>query len=142
MLYLLDTNVVSEARKRPHRRDRLFDEWMRSVDAVDTYLSVITVGEVTAGVLSKERKDPAAGAVLRSWLRDDLLPAWNGRILPVDQRVAQREAELQVPDPKPKADALIAATAAVHGMALATRNVADFAGTGVRIVNPWDPSTH
>ena len=142
MLYLLDTNVVSEARKKPHRRDPRFDAWMRSVDAVDTYLSVITVGEVTAGVLSKERKDPAAGAVLRSWLRDELLPGWNGRILPVDQMVAQREAELQVPDPKPEADALIAATALVHGMALATRNIADFAETGVRIVNPWDPSTH
>lgn len=142
MLYLLDTNVVSEARNKPHRRDPLFDAWMRSVDAVDTYLSVITVGEVTAGVLSKERKDPAAGAVLRSWLRDELLPGWNGRILPVDQMVAQREAELQVPDPKPEADALIAATALVHGMALATRNIADFAENGVRIVNPWDPSAH
>lgn len=138
--YLLDTNVISEARKPAHRRDPRFDEWMRSVPAHDTYLSVIVVGEVTAGVLAMERKDPDQGARLRGWLQDELLPVFAGRILPVTLEIADREARLQVPDPKPKADALIAATALVDNLTVATRNTADFEATGVSLVNPWDPA--
>ncbi|GAA1870123.1 type II toxin-antitoxin system VapC family toxin [Myceligenerans crystallogenes] len=141
-LYLLDTNVISELRKKPHRRDDRFNTWLQSVTGHDTYLSVITVGELTAGVLAMERKDPAQGALLRSWLEDEVLPDFTGRILPVTREIAEREARLQVPDPRPKADALIAATALTHNMTMVTRNTADFSGTGTDLVNPWDAATH
>lgn len=136
--YLLDTNVVSEARKPPRRRDPRFDAWLQSVSVHDSYLSVIVVGEVTAGVLAVERRDPTQGVRLRAWLQDELLPGFIGRILPVTMAIADREAHLQVPDPKPKADALIAATALVHNLTVATRNTADFEATGANLVNPWD----
>jgi len=84
-----------------------------------------------------ERRDPAQGAILRSWLDDHVLPAFADRVLPVDVVVAQRCASLHVPDPRSDRDALIAATAMVHGMTVVTRNVADFEPTGVRILNPW-----
>jgi predicted nucleic acid-binding protein len=85
-----------------------------------------------------ERRDAIQGAILRAWLRDQLLPAFAGRILPVDTAVALRAAQLQVPDPHPVQDGLIAATALVHGMTVVTRNVADFAPTGVALLNPWN----
>ena len=83
-----------------------------------------------------ERKDPQQGVVLRAWLTQ-VLPAFDGRILPVDTAVAQRSAQLSVPNPRPFHDGLIAATALVHGMTVVTRNVADFASTGVSLLNPW-----
>ena len=90
------------------------------------------------GVLQIERRDAAQGAVLRAWLDQQVLPGFSGRILPVDTAVALRCARLHVPDPRSERDALIAATALVHRMAIVTRNVADFAPTGVAIFNPWD----
>jgi len=89
------------------------------------------------GVLAMERRDPRQGAALRSWLNDRVLPAFERRILPIDVPVALRCAGLHEPDRRPERDALIAATALVHGMIVATRNVADFAPTGVRTVDPW-----
>ncbi len=77
---------------------------------------------------------------LRSWLEQHVLPEFSGRTLPIDTAVAQRCARLHVPDKRGERDALIAATALVHGMAVVTRNVADFKPTGVAIVNPWEPS--
>jgi predicted nucleic acid-binding protein len=88
--------------------------------------------------LLSERKDPPRGAVFRAWLNGQVLPAFEGRILPVDTAVAQRGAQLSVPDSRPLHDGLIAATALVHGMTVVTRNVADFEPTGVRLLNPWD----
>ena len=75
--------------------------------------------------------------MLRSWLSDRVLPAFADRVLPIDTDVARRCAALHVPDPQTERDALIAATALVHGMTVATRNVADFAATGVPVINPW-----
>lgn len=137
-MYLLDTNVVSELRKvRAGKADPHVALWADSVDAADLYLSVITLQELEIGVLLAERRDPTQGAVLRAWLNSHVLPAFAGRILTVDTAVAQRSAQLHVPDPRPVRDGLIAATALVHGMTVVTRNGTDFEPTGVQILNPW-----
>jgi predicted nucleic acid-binding protein len=138
-MFILDTNVISELRKvRLGRADANVVRWADSVEAVDLYISTITVQELEIGVLLAERRDPPQGAVLRTWLDQHVLPAFNGRILPVDTAVAQRSARLHVPDPRPLRDGLIAATALVHGMTVVTRNVSDFEPCGVAWLNPWD----
>ncbi|OHX36656.1 VapC toxin family PIN domain ribonuclease [Methylomonas sp. LWB] len=138
-MYVLDTNVVSELRKvRIGKADANVAAWADSVDAADLFLSVITVMELEFGVLSIERKDAGQGAVLRAWLEQQVLPEFSERTLPINTAVALRCAKLHVPDKRSERDALIAATALVHGMALVTRNVADFQATGVTILNPWE----
>jgi len=141
MMYVLDANVLSELRKvRLGKADANVAAWTESVDAADLFVSVITIMELELGVLSIERKDASQGAMLRAWLEQHVLPEFSGRTLPVDTAVAQRCARLHIPDKRCERDALIAATALVHGMAVVTRNVADFQPTRVTIVNPWEPS--
>jgi len=138
-MFVLDTNVVSELRKvRLGKADTNVTAWTGSVDASDLFVSAITIMELELGVLSIERKDATQGALLRAWLEQHVLPEFSGRTLPVDTAVAQRCARLHVPDKRSERDALIAATALVHGMTVVTRNVADFKPTGVLTVNPWD----
>ncbi|MGE4409613.1 MAG: type II toxin-antitoxin system VapC family toxin [Sphingobium sp.] len=138
MMYLLDTNVVSELRKvRLGKADPHVAAWADGVDASDLFVSAITILELEQGVLSLERKDPGQGAVLRSWLNHHVLPEFSSRTLPVDTAVALRCARLHVPDKRGERDALIAATAIVHGMTVVTRNAVDFQPTGVTILNPW-----
>ena len=138
MSYLLDTNVVSELRKTRTRRANLnVVAWARGVPTSGMFLSAISVLEIETGVLLAERRDPLQGAALRSWLDLSVLPTFARRILPVDTEVALRCARLHVPETRPDRDALIAATALVHGMTIVTRNVSDFAPTGVAIVDPW-----
>ena len=140
-MFLLDTNVVSELRKiRLGKADASVAAWADSLESTDLYLSVITVQELETSVLLAERRDPVQGAVLRAWLNDQVLPTFAGRILPVDTAVALRSARLHVPNQRPVLDALIAATALVHGMTVATRDVADFEQTGARKINPWTAS--
>ncbi len=137
-MYLLDTNVVSELRKvRQGKADVHVAKWADSVNAGDLYLSVITLQELEIGVLLIERRDPAQGALLRTWLNKYVLPAFENRILPVDTAVVLRGAQLHIPDPRPVRDGLIAATALVHKMTVVTRNVADFVPSGIAILNPW-----
>ena len=137
-MYLLDTNVVSELRKvRAGKADPNVARWADSVDASQLYLSVISVQELELGVLLVERRDAVQGAMLRNWLKDQVLQAFTGRILPVDTRVALRSARMHVPDPHPVRDGLIAATALVHGMTIVTRHVDDFIRTGGMVLNPW-----
>ena len=139
MMYVLDTNVVSELRKvRLGKADAHVAAWAESVDAAGLFVSAITIMELELGVLSIERKDSAQGAMLRAWLQQHVLPEFAERVLPVDTVVAQRCARLHVPDRCDERDALIAATALVHGMTVVTRNVADFEPTGVKILNPWE----
>ena len=138
-MYLLDTHVVSELRKiRLGKADRHVAKWADSLDAADLYISVITVQELEVGVLLAERRDPSQGAVLRAWLNDHVLPAFDDRILSVDVAVVKQSARLHVPDPRPVRDGLIAATALIHGMTVVTRNVVDFEPMGVVLINPWD----
>jgi predicted nucleic acid-binding protein len=138
-MFILDTNVVSELRKiRLRKADPHVEQWADNVDAGILYLSAITVLELEMGVLLLERKDPRQGAMLRTWLDTRVLPEFNGRIFSVDTAVAQRCARLHVPDPRAERDALIAATALVHGMTVVTRNLADFEATGVPLLNPWN----
>jgi predicted nucleic acid-binding protein len=139
-MYLLDTNVVSELRKaQSGRADRQVKAWADSVAASSLFLSAISILELETGVLLVERRDPQQGAMLRAWLDHRVLPAFAGRVLAVDTAVAQCCAKLHVPDPRAERDALIAATAIVHGMMLVTRNVDDFKPTGTAILNPWRP---
>ena len=140
MMYVLDTNVVSELRKvRAGKANPNVAAWAESVDAADLFVSVVTVMELELGILSIERKDATQGAVLRAWLEQQVLPEFSERTLPIDTAVAQRCARLHVPDKRGERDALIAATALVHGMAVVTRNVDDFQPTGVALLNPWEP---
>jgi predicted nucleic acid-binding protein len=103
------------------------------------FLSSVCILEMELGTLLMERRDAVQGAILRAWLEDFVLPCYTGRILAVDIPVALRGAALQAPGPRSYRDALIAATALVHGMTVVTRNVKDFKGTGVSILDPWQP---
>jgi len=137
-MFLLDTNVISELR-RPDKADRTVVSWAGAIPAASVFLSAISILEIELGALLVARRDAARGAVLRSWIDDQLLPRFEARILAVDTAVAQRCARLHGPDPRAERDALIAATAMVHGLTVVTRNVADFEPTGVALLNPWLP---
>jgi toxin FitB len=140
MMYVLDTNVVSELRKvNSGKADANVAAWAKSVDAADLYLSVITVQELEIGVQLLELRDLTQGKMFRTWLNEYVLPSFAGRILPIDTAVAQRSASLHVPHPRPFRDGLIAATALVHKMMVVTRNVSDFEPSRVRVLNPWNP---
>jgi len=140
-MFVLDTNVVSELRKaRQGKADANVVAWSQSVDAAELFVSAITIMELELGVLAIERKDAAQGALLRAWLEQHVLPEFVDRTLPVDTAVAQRCARLHVPNKRGERDALIAATALVHGMTLATRDIRDFQPTGVDLLNPWEVS--
>lgn len=137
-MYLLDTNALSELRKRRSGKiDAAVEAWASSVDQSELHLSVITVMEIELGIALLERRDPHQAGVLRLWLHDKVMPAFTGRILPVDTTIALRCARLHVPDTKSERDAWIAATGLVHDLTIVTRNVADFAGTGSILLDPW-----
>ncbi|HVV39547.1 MAG: type II toxin-antitoxin system VapC family toxin [Afipia sp.] len=138
MNYLLDTNVVSELRKiGDGKADARVAAWVDTEDAESFFISAITILELERGVLGIQRRDAAQGARLRAWLDNHVRPEFAGRILPIDDQIAMRCAHLHIPDRRNEVDALIAATALVHGLTVATRNVRDFEGTGVVVVNPW-----
>lgn len=139
MSLLLDTNVISELRKvRSGKAHPHVAAWAASLRDGDTWLSAITIEELEHGVLLAERQDATRGAVLRTWLEAHVLPVFADRIVPVDTAVARRAAALHVPDPAPVRDALIAATALVHGFVVASRNRRDFERfAGLVVVDPW-----
>ncbi len=137
-MFILDTNVISELRKaKSGKADSKVMAWAAAMNADLLFLSAITILELEMGVLQVERKDPLQGNLLRSWLDNQVLTAFDGKILVVDAAVAQRCARLHVPDRSSERDALIAATALVHGMTIVTRNVSDFETSGVDLINPW-----
>lgn len=142
MSYLLDTNVISELRKSEQRADAAVRSWAASRATLDLYLSAITVLEISIGIGRLARRDPVQGTRLQIWLDEELLDLFAGRILPVDVPLVRRAARLHIPDPRPERDALIAATAAVHGLTVVTRNVKDFASLDVAILNPWGYDGH
>lgn len=137
-MYLLDTNVISELRKaRAGKADRNVAAWAAPVPLTQLFVSVVTIHELEMGVLLAERRDPQQGRLLRAWLDGRVVAGFGTRILAVDTAIVRRSARLHVPDPRPFRDALIAATALVHGMTVVTRNITDFEPTGVPLVNPW-----
>ena len=140
-MFLLDTNVISELRKAGDgKADANVVAWLSSQDAGSLFISVITLLELEVGILRVERRDPMQGARLRAWMDTRVLPEFTDRILPIDTAVALVCARLHVPDPRAERDALIAATALAHGMTVVTRDVGDFAATGVPLLNPWRPA--
>lgn len=140
-MYLLDSNIISELRKVPTgRANPGVVAWAESVPAESLFMSAITLMELDKGVQLKARQDPLAGAVLRRWLVERVCPSFHGRVLAVDAAVAVENAGYHVPDPRPLADSLIAATAKVHGLCMVTRNMKDFEtfeAHGLRVLNPW-----
>lgn len=137
-MFLLDTNVVSELRKAAiGKANPQVVHWCGKAEASDLYLSAITIQELELGVLRLERRDTAQGLVLRRWLANQVLPAFEGRILALDTAVALQCARLHVPDPRPVRDSLIGATAFVHRVTLVTRNTGDFEGMGIPVLDPW-----
>ena len=135
MKYLLDTNVLSEAR-RP-RGDEGVKRWISSAPAADLYLSVLVVGKIRRGIERLKRRDPEGAEVYEAWL-GTVLSDYADRILPVNAEIADEWGRMSVPDPVPVVDGLMAATAKVRGMTFVTRNTADVERTGVRVLNPFD----
>ena len=138
-MLLLDTNVVSELRKvASGKADPNVVVWNETVDPAETFISSVVLHELEIGVRLVEHNDAAAGKVLRNWLENTVLTAFSGRILPLDEAAAVQAAKWHVPNPKPINDAYIAATALTRRMTLVTRNIKDFEGTGIALVNPWN----
>ena len=131
-MFLIDTNVISELRN-PRIANSSVLSWAEGVQAEGWFLSAMTVLELERGTLLALRRDESKGMTLRRWLHERILPEFRTRVLPVDAEVALRCAALHVPE----RDAMIAATAFVHGLTLVTRNTKDFAGCGVPLLNPW-----
>lgn len=135
MSYLLDTNVISELRKG-ERADPGVVAWFTDLDEEEIFLSVMTIGEIRRGIEGIRRRDLDSAAALDGWLAR-LTETHGERILAVDRAIAGEWGRLNVPDPLPVVDGLLAATAKVLGLTLATRNVGDVKSTGVDLVNPF-----
>lgn len=136
-MFLLDTNVVSELRKvGDGRADARVVAWISRHDTASFYISAVTLMELEIGILRIERRDGVQGELLRRWMDRHVVPEFRERTLPVDSAVALKCARLHVPDPRSERDALIAATALVHGMTVVTGNLSDFEATGVTAIDP------
>jgi toxin FitB len=135
MTFLLDTNVLSERRKRSP--DRNVVRWFTDNLRADAYISVLVPGEIRYGIERVRRRDPVQAAALERWL-GELRSAYRRRILPVTTEIAEEWGRIDTSRRMPTADGLMAATAKVHGLTLVTRNHADFAACGVPMVNPFE----
>jgi predicted nucleic acid-binding protein len=131
-MYLLDTNIISEARRGSQPAVR----WLKRADSEACFISVLTLGEIVKGAAMKHRKDPAAAQSFYRWM-DQLRIDYAKRILPITQAVAMEWGHLIAIRPRPTADALIAATAITHRLILVTRNESDFTDIGVPVINPF-----
>ncbi len=136
MSYLIDTNVISELRKGK-RANSAVVSWFEGLADEEVFLSALTLGEIRRGIESIRRRDPAAASVLESWL-GRIAEAHRDRIVPVDRAIAEEWGRMNAPDPLPVIDGLLAATAKVAGLTLATRNTDDIARSGVSFLNPFD----
>ena len=132
-MYLVDTNVVSEAR----RGTPAAISWLRGVDPLSVHLSALTLGEIMRGIALKQKSDPKAAGHLTEWLRK-LRHDHAERILPITDQIAVEWGRIAALRPRGDIDGLIAATAIVHDLIVVTRNVGDFEDTGASVINPWD----
>ena len=137
--YLLDTNVVSALRIRG--RNPQVEEWTRTIPTADQFIAASSVAEIERVIVSRERTDAAQGAILRRWFEDNVLPAFDGRVLPFDLAAARVLATYRVPEFAPLDDALIAAVAQARELTVATRNLKHFRPLRVECVDPWAPAT-
>jgi predicted nucleic acid-binding protein len=137
-VYLIDTNVISEARKQARAHPGVVAFFREAAERGDAlYLSVVTLGELRRGVeLIRHRGDITQANLLESWL-DGVVQDYSDSILPFDADAAQVWGRLRVPHPEHEIDKQIAATALIHDLTVVTRNVADFVGTGVRLRDPF-----
>lgn len=136
MAFLLDTNVISAAR-RADRQERGFQTFMRSFEVEQAFLSSVSIMEIRFGIQREQTRDPEFAAELMRWLDKVVLAEFDGRILAFDVAVATRAGELRTADRRPSADAMIAATALVHELDVVTRNIAHFETLGVACIDPW-----
>lgn len=138
-MYLLDTNVISELRKvKSGKSDKNVKRWSLQADPQLMYVSSITIHELELGILLAERADKSKGKILRKWMTEYVLPAFEKRVLSVDKKVVLVSAKYHVPDPKPYRDTLIAATAVVNNMTVVTRDTDGFCLDKVKTLNPWN----
>jgi toxin FitB len=137
MTLLLDTNVISELRKL--RPDPQVIAWLDTVGSAEIFISVLTIGEIRSAVERLRRKDPVQAAALEDWLVG-LQSTYADRIVGVDARIAEDWGRINVPDPVPVIDGLLAATARCRGWTLVTRSTADLARCDVRLLNPFQPA--
>ena len=135
-MYVLDTNVISELRHGKPQQSSALRQWAAEQPSARLFLSAITILELELGVMALERRTPPQGTALRAWL-SGVRSAFAGRILPFAENTALVCAALHIPDRHSDRDAMIAATALEHQFAVVTRNVSDFSGTGVALINPW-----
>ena len=135
-MFVLDTNVISELRRGKPQQSDSVRAWAAAQPVGKLFMSAITLLELELGIQALERRTPPQGGALRIWLTA-VRAEFAGRILPFTENTAPLCAALHVPNPRPERDAMIAASALEHKFAVVTRNVADFAGTGVEVVNPW-----
>lgn len=132
--YLLNTNVVSETRKK--KADAGVISFLQTAEASTLYLSVLTLGELRKGVARKKLEDPEAAKTLAAWV-DGLEFSFADRILAIDAATARLWGDWSGERPRPVVDTLLAATAVLHGLTLVTRNLRDVRGINVKLVNPW-----
>ena len=137
MSYLIDTNVVSELRKGK-KCDSRVATWQARHTEENQLISVISMMELRLGISLAMRRNKEHAGALEAWYENRLKPAFSGRIVPVDLAVSENCAQLHAARTRPFRDALIGATALVHGLIMVTRNVNDFSKMGLKIVNPWE----
>ena len=135
MNFLLDTNVLSETRKR--NPDQRVMAWIRSTHTSELHTSVMVIGEIRRGVERLRHRDTIQASGYEQWL-DQIIHTYGERVLPVTGEIAETWGRLNVPDPVPVVDGLLAATALVHDWTLVTRNVKDVERTGARLLNPFE----
>ena len=138
-MYLLDTNVVSELRKRDRRNENV-SAWYASVSDNELFLSVLTLGEIRKGIELVRDRDPRQAEALEDWMRH-VQRNYQGRILSIDAAVAGAWGQMHYTRTVPVVDGLLAATAKMHGLTLATRTVQDVQGLGLKVLNPFSPGT-